>query len=134
MGNKERVAVLIVEKEFAGLEVISDFVQRMCSQAKIGFKKTWELMLSIDEICSTLITCSYNDGQFIRVIWVSSENKVQVKIEENGSPFNPLKNFDEEDAIYGLGPQIIETMVDEAKYERENNFNCILITKKIRKK
>ena len=40
MGNKEKLPVLIVDKTFAGLEVISDFVQKMCSQTKIGFKKT----------------------------------------------------------------------------------------------
>lgn len=134
MSKKEKVPTLIVEKTFAGLEVISDFIQKMCSQSKVGFKKTWELMMAIDEICSMLITCSYDDGDFIKIIWNNVDNKVEIEIEENGSPFNPLENFKEEDNIYGLGPQVIEKMVDEAKYTREKHSNKIIICKKLRKR
>jgi len=134
MGNKEKLPVLIVEKTFAGLEVISDFVQKMCSQTKIGFKKTWELMMAIDEICSNLITCSYDEGDFIKIIWKVDGNNLEIEIEENGSPFNPLENFNEDDNLYGLGPQVIKKMVDEAKYIRKKNLNKIILIKKLRKK
>ena len=134
MKNKEKLPVLIVEKTFGGLEVISDFVQKMCSQTKIGFKKTWELMMAIDEVCSNLITCSYDDGDFIKITWKLDGNKVKIEIEENGSPFNPLGNFNEEDNFYGLGPQLVEKMVDEVKYVREKKLNRIILVKKIRKK
>jgi len=134
MGNEEKLPVLIVEKTFAGLEVISDFIQKMCSQTKIGFKKTWELMMAIDEVCSNLITCSYDEGDFIKIIWKVDGNKLEIEIEENGSPFNPLENFNEGDNLYGLGPQVIKKMVDEAKYIRKKNLNKIILIKKLRKK
>ena len=125
---------MIVEKTFGGLEVISDFVQKMCSQTKIGFKKTWELMMAIDELCSNLIACPYDEGDFIKITWKVDGNKVKIEIEENGSPFNPLENFNEEDNFYGLGPQLVEKMVDEVKYVREKNLNRIILVKKVRKK
>lgn len=134
MKNKEKPPVLIVNKTFGGLEVISDFVQKMCSQTKIGFKKTWELMMAIDEVCSNLITCPYDDGDFIKITWKVDGNKVKIEIEENGSPFNPLENFNEEDNFYGLGPQLVEKMVDEVMYVREKKLNRIILVKKVRKK
>ncbi len=134
MKNKEKLSVLIVDKTFGGLEVISDFVQKMCSQTKISFKKTWELMMAIDEVCSNLITCPYDDGDFIKITWKVDGNKVKIEIEENGSPFNPLENFNEEDNFYGLGPQLVEKMVDEVMYVREKKLNRIILVKKVRKK
>jgi len=135
MRNKKKIPIptLIVEKTFGGLEVISDFVQRMCTQTKISFKKTWELMMAVDEICSSFITCSCDEGDFIQIVWEIKDNKVEIIIEENGSPFNPLENFYNEDNIYGLGPEFIKKMVDNVQYKRENGLNKIKVSKKIRK-
>lgn len=133
MSKKEGIPALVVEKSFAGLEVISDFVQRMCSQSRLGFKKTWEVMMAIDEICSSFVSCSYDDGDFIKIVWKDEKNCIKVLIEENGTPFNPLEDFDNEDIMYGIGPQLIKSMVDEVKYERGSNVNRIILVKKRRK-
>ncbi|MGB9677231.1 MAG: ATP-binding protein [Candidatus Ratteibacteria bacterium] len=128
--EKEKIDYIVVEASFGSLELISNFIQKKCSLLNLSFKKTWELMLTVDEICSSIITCKNNEPNIIKVTWENVNNLVKIEIIDDGIPFNPL-NIKETD--YGLGIQIIKEMVDYYEYKRENGYN-IVILKKLKRK
>jgi anti-sigma regulatory factor (Ser/Thr protein kinase) len=121
---------IVVEASYGCLELISNFIQKKSLISNISFKKTWELMLTVDEICSSIITCKNNEANIIKVTWENLEDIIKIEIMDDGSPFNPL-NINDPD--YGLGIQLIKEMVDYYEYKRENGYNVITL-KKYRKK
>lgn len=123
---------IIVEKNCGCLEYISNFIQDKSILAKLSFKKTWELMLVIDEICDTIIIHSKNKESFLKLYWKESASCVNIEILDEGEKFNPLvphqcKNGCAE--LGGMGPHLIKKMVNKAVYNRVENINKILISK-----
>ncbi|MCX7917082.1 MAG: ATP-binding protein [bacterium] len=123
---------IIVEASYAGLELISNFIQKQCAILNLSFKKTWELMLTVDEICSQIITCKNNDPNIIKVTWELIDNTINIEIIDDGTPFNPL-NVQEQEIDYGLGFHLIKEMVDYSEYKRENGYNIVILKKNKRK-
>ncbi|MCM8804842.1 MAG: ATP-binding protein [Candidatus Omnitrophica bacterium] len=128
-----KVDYIVVEASYAGLELISSFIQKKCALTNLSFKKTWELMLTIDEICSIILTCKTNEPNIIKVSWQDINNTIKIEIMDDGTPFNPLTINPEEDDDYGFGFNLIKEMVDYVEYKRENGYNIVII-KKNRKK
>jgi anti-sigma regulatory factor (Ser/Thr protein kinase) len=128
--KKEEPDYIIIEATYGGLELVSNFIQKKCLLSKISFKKAWELMLTIDEICSSIITSKYNEPNIIKVTWETTDDIIKIEIIDDGTPFNPL-NIKEVD--YGLGNQLIKEMVDFCEYKRENGLNIITLKKYRRK-
>ncbi|MFN4228002.1 MAG: ATP-binding protein [Candidatus Ratteibacteria bacterium] len=122
---------IIVEANYRSLELISSFIQKKCLLSKLSFKKTWEIMLTVDEICSSIITCKNNEPNIIKVTWENMPNSIKIEIIDDGCPFNPL-NITHED--YGLGIQIIKEMIDYFEYKRENSYNIIILKKNRRRR
>lgn len=128
----EKVDYIVVEASYAGLELISSFIQKKCALTNLSFKKTWELMLIVDEICSAIVTCKTNEPNIIKVSWQDIDNTIKIEIMDDGTPFNPL-NITLEEINYGFGFNLIKEMVDYAEYKRENGYNIVIIKKNRRK-
>lgn len=123
---------IIIEKRCGGLEHISDFIQERCLDARLSFKRTWELMLVVDEICSSIIIHSQNKEAELQIFWKNQETFVEVEILDRDIPFNPLiPPSDEDDCpeLGAMGAYLIEKMVDKAFYKRCNGSNKIFLIK-----
>lgn len=131
--ENEKIDYIVVEADYGGLDKISNFIQKKCILNNISFKKSWELMLCIDEICSIIVNYKINEPNIIKVTWEENKNEVIIKIIDDGSLFNPL-NVDVENMDYGLGINVIKEMVDKIEYDRKGGFNIITITKSIRRR
>lgn len=131
--------VFVVKATPSCLELVSDYVQRKAQETRLSFKRTWELMLAVDEICFNITSHAFpdkSDGRMIKIAWKKNEEHVVILLSDNGIPFNPLKVpvnesevFEENRLLGGMGPYLIEKMVDEVSYKRENGFNCLIIKK-----
>ncbi len=120
-----------IEKKPGGLEYISDFIQERSLGIKLGFKKTWELMLVVDEVCSNILANSNSEG-FLKVVWKSDDTCVMVEIIDRGEPYNPLSPPPDEDEMLSLGAMgtyMIDRMVDKVEYHRIKDINKVCITK-----
>ncbi|MDD3725747.1 MAG: ATP-binding protein [Candidatus Ratteibacteria bacterium] len=132
-GNESYIEI---EKKPGVLEYISDFIQEKSLGIKLGFKKTWELMLVVDEICSNILSNSPSDS-FLKIIWKSDDNCVKVEIIDKGWPYNPLESPSDEDEMCSLGAMgtyMIEKMVDSVDYQRIRDINKVSLTKYRRQK
>jgi len=127
-----KVDYIVVEANYGGLELISSFIQKKSIITNLSFKKTWELMMSVDEICSAILTCKVNEPNIIKVLWKDIGDLIKIEIMDDGTPFNPL-NFDAKDSNYGIGIHLVKEMVDHVEYKRENGFNIVILEKFRRK-
>lgn len=124
-----------IERKPGCLEYISDFIQQKCLEIKLGFKKTWELMLVVDEICSNILSNSPS-GSFLKVVWNCNKECVKIEIVDRGEAYNPLEPPEDEDEISslgGMGTYMIEKMVDGVEYQRIRDINKVVILKYRRK-
>jgi anti-sigma regulatory factor (Ser/Thr protein kinase) len=132
MTCKDDCDYIEIEKKPGGLEGISDFIQERSLSVKLGFKKTWELMLVVDEICSNIISNSTSSDSMLKVTWRYDGNSVTVEVLDRGFPYNPLnptKEDDEEESLGVMNTYMIEKMVDSAEYQRINETNRVSIIK-----
>ncbi|MCM8818165.1 MAG: ATP-binding protein [Candidatus Omnitrophica bacterium] len=130
---EKKVDYIVVEASYGGLELISSFIQKKCMLKNVGFKKTWEIMLTVDEICSGIVNCGINEPNIIKVSWQDIDDNIKIEIIDDGTPFNPL-SYESENSDYGIGLHLINEMVDFFDYKRENGLNIITLIYKNRKK
>ncbi|MCM8769070.1 MAG: ATP-binding protein [Candidatus Omnitrophica bacterium] len=129
---------ILLPVTFSSLEKISDFIQAQAHQSQLSFKKTWEVMLVVDEICCNIVTHGkpIEGKHALWVAWKDDGQVVGVLIMDNGAPYNPLLPCPEEEEILeeskrlgGMGPHLIGEMLDEVSYRRENGCNCVWLYK-----
>jgi len=132
---------IVLSTDFTSMEFISDFIQQKAQESNLSFKKAWELILAIDELCfNTIVHTPSEEDNKIKIIWKDYKKYVVIHLLDNGHPFNPLsippgeiRILEEGKRLGGMGPYLIEKMVDEVSYKRENGYNCLII-KKYKKK
>ncbi|MGC8976822.1 MAG: ATP-binding protein [Candidatus Ratteibacteria bacterium] len=128
----EKIDYIVVEANYAGVALISNFIQKKCTHTNLSFKKSWELLLTVDEICSIIVNCKKNEPNVIKVSWQDIDNIIKIEIMDDGIPFNPLI-FNPDEIDFGFGIDFIKVMVDYVEYKRENGYNIVILKKKRRK-
>lgn len=127
-GNESYIEI---EKKSGSLEYISDFIQEKSLGVKLGFKKTWEIMLVVDEICSNILSNSFSDS-FLKIIWKNDDNSVSIEIVDTGEPYNPLEPSADENEMSSLGAMgtyMFKEMVDSVEYQRGKDINKVRLIK-----
>jgi serine/threonine-protein kinase RsbW len=129
---------IVVPAYLENLGIIGEFLQECAREARLPSRKTWELLLVMDEICSQIIQYMDFDQTMgrIRLSWKPTSESVEVTIEAAGLPFNPLEvnkynsaSEAEEQALGGMGLYLIGKMVDELCYERRGDSNILRVLK-----
>ncbi len=131
MGGKN-YDYIIIEKKCGSLEHISDFIQERSLASRLNFKRTWELMLVIDEVCSSIVLHAKNRESELKLVWKDLETAVEVEIIDEGEDFNPLLQPEEDNEsseLGAMGAYLIDKMVDKACYKRTNGINRTFIGK-----
>jgi serine/threonine-protein kinase RsbW len=129
---------IVVPAYLENLSIVSDFVQEQARAIHLPSRKTWELLLVMDEICSQIIQYMDFDQQMgsIGISWENNPEFVTLTVEANGLPFNPLdvnkynsESESEEQTLGGMGIYLVSKMVDGVHYERCGNSNVLKIVK-----
>lgn len=97
--------------------------------------------LVLEELLSNTIFYGFNDNNphFIYVKLEHLVHRVMVRVEDDGRPFNPLKDAPEtsqhediqDQPVGGLGINIVRNMVSDIAYHRMDNKNVVTITKEL---
>lgn len=105
-------------------------------QPDIEFK----VRLVLDELCTNVINYGHSDNldHDMTVTIESDEDEVRVQIVDDGNPFNPLEDAPEPDTdsaladrrVGGLGIYFVKTLVDDARYWRDDNKNHVALSKR----
>ncbi|MCA1759035.1 MAG: ATP-binding protein, partial [Bacteroidales bacterium] len=101
---------------------------------------TMNINLVIEEALSNIIFYAFtdNDKHEIRISVSLTNNKLTIKITDNGISFNPLEQQQpdislpaEERPVGGLGIFLISQIMDEMNYIRKGNQNILTLNKNI---
>ena len=96
-----------------------------------------EVVLAVDEASANVIKHSYQGEceQRLTVSALHSEDGIEVEIQDNGDPFNPISQPippPDELRAGGRGMFLMQTVMDEIEYERREGKNCVRMRKRIK--
>ncbi|MFC5468671.1 ATP-binding protein [Cohnella suwonensis] len=140
-GNgRTEVAVVQLANRLDELERLHAFFDEIGVRSGWPDRLKWDLTLSCEELVTNTISYGYPDSEagsrFIRLTVRAREQTVEVCLEDEGVPFNPLETADpdvglgiDEREIGGLGIFFVKRMMNEATYERTESGNRIVLRK-----
>nr|WP_293844477.1 ATP-binding protein [uncultured Arsenicibacter sp.] len=118
------------------LDDLRDLVRDKALRANLDKKKTYKLMLALDEIATNIILYGYEQAGKEGVLDVITEltgDHLKIVVEDDAEPFDPLQkdlpgetDFSkplEERPIGGMGIFLTVNGVDSFQYEYVNNRN-----------
>ncbi|OIN60652.1 ATP-binding protein [Arsenicibacter rosenii] len=118
------------------LDDLRDLVREKALLAHLDKKKTYNLMLALDEIATNIILYGYEQAGkegVLDVITDLSDRQLTIVVEDDAAPFDPLQRDlpDEDDfskpleerPIGGMGIFLTINGVDEFRYEYTHNRN-----------
>lgn len=122
---------------------LNEFLDVFCEEAGIDMETTMSLNLAMEEAVVNVMDYAYPAGTegSVNIEALAGDNSVTFIITDNGIPFDPTakEGVDttlpvEERPIGGLGILLIRKIMDEVKYERNENKNILTLTKKFNSK
>ncbi len=120
------------------IEDLCNLVGQAATDAGFNDRTIYACQLAIGEACENVITHGYKQegvGE-IELTAYSSPGKLIVELCDSAPPFNPsiepeTPNWkDGNPPVGGLGLLIIHRVMDDIKYQRRGNRNCLEVTKK----
>ena len=131
---------LTLLNQVAELEKIALKLEELSEQWNIPPKVIMEVNLALEELFTNVVFYAYEDTEShtIQVEFkLFDGNQFQIRLEDDGKPFNLLeKDTDaialqplEERGIGGLGIHFIKEMMSRVEYFRSENNNVVLLTK-----
>ncbi len=123
--------------ELAGvMAALEDF----CDGAGVDMGAAQAAELVLDEFLNNIISYGYLDSEDHRITvdLTIVERVLQIKISDNGIPFNPFEQAEpelessiEEREIGGLGIHLVRNMMDDYSYVRLNECNVVTLSKRL---
>ena len=123
------------------IPVLAEFVEQFCVELGLGMDWSFKLNLVLEEAVTNVILYAFPQDE-VHTFTVSAEREgdlLTVVLRDNGVPFDPIKNAPqvditqsaEERQIGGLGIFLIQELMDEVKYAREDGFNVLTMLKHV---
>ncbi|MFW5490535.1 MAG: ATP-binding protein [Desulfovibrio sp.] len=120
-------------------------LSRLCQELEVFAERcglppkvVFDLSLALDELVTNIISYGFpENGEHDILVELSMENDVvRLRIEDDGTPFNPLNMAEpdtsaplEERQIGGLGIHFVKHLMSSVEYERSGTKNILRITK-----
>ncbi len=132
---------LKVSNQLPELEKIVLFLEALSVEWQVPMKINMELNLVIEELFTNIVFYAFDDDLPHPVtleMEMPAEKTIIIRISDEGKPFNLLeKSTDElvnqsleERKIGGLGIHFVKEMMSRVEYQRKNDKNIVILTKK----
>lgn len=133
--------ILSLKNQLTELDQIVLKIEEISERWNIPPKVTMELNLVIEELFTNVVFYAWDDQSEHKIILeliLTDPATVQVRLTDDGKPFNLLeKEVDdvsgkslEERKIGGLGIHFVREMMSEVLYQRVDNKNIVILTRK----
>ena len=130
---------LTVNAQTSELSKVLAFADTILEETGCSAKVKMQIDIAIEEIFVNIARYAYPSGDGKAVIEIESdkaEKSVRITFEDQGIPYDPLKNEDpditlpaEERPIGGLGIFMVKNIMDEVSYENSDGKNRLTIKK-----
>ncbi len=130
---------LKVDNQIDELTRVADFVDDLSEEWGLPIPLTYSLNLVMEEALTNIILYGFDDKDVhvIDVRFSKTGNELSIMITDDGHEYDPTLKSDpdttlpvEERPIGGLGIFLIKRIMDSVKYQRKENKNILLLTKK----
>jgi serine/threonine-protein kinase RsbW len=131
---------ILVKNEISAIEPLSRVVSDFCLQHGLSDAMRDDINLALDEVVANVIIHGFTDSAEHDIIVRLSldSGTVSVSVEDEGTPFNPLNAPEpdlslpiEQRRVGGLGLHLVRNIMDELKYERRGERNCLFMKKRV---
>ncbi len=115
-------------------------LEDFCDGAGVDMRAAQAAELALDEFLNNIISYGYLDSEEHRITidLAVVERALQIKISDNGIPFNPFEQAEpelessiEEREIGGLGIHLVRNMMDDYTYDRLEECNVVTLSKRL---
>ena len=130
---------LKVTAEISELDQVLAFADSVLDEAECPVKAQMQIDVAIEEIFVNIAHYAYPSGNGEAWISIETDNdkkSVSITFEDQGIPYDPLKNKDpditlsaEERPIGGLGIFMVKKSMDDVSYEYSDGKNRLTIRK-----
>jgi sigma-B regulation protein RsbU (phosphoserine phosphatase) len=134
---KGNVSELKIEAKTENLRTSIAFVNQELEIYKHEVDLINEIDIAVEEIFINIANYAYYPENGNVLISVSAGEKIKIKFEDTGRPYNPLEQADpnlesspEKREIGGLGIYLAKKIMDTMEYTRVGNKNILVMTKK----
>ncbi len=132
---------LTIKNQLTELEKIMAVIDDLSDRWKFSPKTALELNLVLEELVTNIIFYAFDDKDEhpVHIDFSYEEGQLRVEIRDGGKPFNLLEVSNEEEfekpleerKIGGLGIHFVRSIMDEVAYERKDDENVVILTKKV---
>ena len=130
-----------LRNDLSELQRLDQLVTKFAEQHDLAPELVYRVNLVLEEIITNVISYGYDDSSeheiSVRLSW--KDPGIEIEIEDDGRPFNPLaapppdtRKPLAERQVGGLGIHFVRAMMDEVEYRRENAKNLLVLKTKIR--
>jgi len=117
-----------------------DLLEQFAAENAIPDRKLHEVQLALEEHLTNIVRYGHQNGgeHPIKVLIDLKAGELQIQIEDDGCPFNPLEHPTpdltkpiEERPIGGMGVHMMRQSLDEMKYRRVDGKNILMMIKRL---
>jgi len=136
--GKNKMKELKLEARIENLDRVIDFVNRELQVINCPYDVQNSIDVAVEEIFINIVDYAYTPNKGTVSISISVEEKVMIRFEDTGKPYNPLEHttanlskplMDRE--VGGLGIHLVRQIMDAIEYMRVENKNILIMTKYI---
>jgi serine/threonine-protein kinase RsbW len=130
--------ILTLKSDLADLEKLRSFMEEIREGLSVSKKCQFQINLALEEAFTNVLSYGLPEhgGRFIKIAITTAQGVLNVRVEDDGKPFNPLNareptlQYDIENCgIGGLGIHLIKQVMDDVRYERYRNKNVLTMKK-----
>ena len=122
------------------LPAVSDAVETLGREEDWAADVAFAVVLALEEVAANVVRhggVEEGSGE-IEIEVVSTDAEARVEVRDGGMPFDPFHDAPEPDLdttledrqIGGLGLHLVRSLIDEARYRREDGRNHIMMLKR----
>ena len=132
--------IITLENKISELNKLAGELEQFCKVNNLSKDNLFDLNLTLDELVTNIITYGFSadDENLIYISILKNDNKIEIKLEDEGMEFNPLNEKEpeigvalEDREIGGLGIYFVKKKMNEIHYERANGKNILTMVKVI---
>ena len=122
------------------LAAIAEEVEAVAEREDWPFDLVFKVNLALEELVLNVLEYGFDDdddSKECKIELTSDADAVTIVISDRGKPFDPLTEVPDADVdsevgarqVGGLGVHLVETMMDEASYQRTGGVNRLTLVK-----
>jgi serine/threonine-protein kinase RsbW len=128
----------VIENQVGELSTLAEKIEVLAEKWELPKTLTMNLNLVIEEALSNIIFYAFadKDPHKIKISISLFKNRLEIKISDDGIPFNPLLQQQpditltaKDRPVGGLGIFLISRIMDKVHYTRQNNHNILTLNK-----